>query len=244
MVKTYSTTTTKATMNMDSAFEERKLRKMYVRKHQMTLIKYARKVHGEYVVSTTEDCDAQYNRKCVHAVVHTLLKNGWDCLIIQTLIDLLPLHSWNLEEIAPLKYPQMVTLRFDSEKVKPGRCVLHADPKSYVCGGGRVPSLRHLAGRKWIDDQGFVLTENYLEIPGEFVDRNMQAIVQALTESGSRYRTHPGTFNYARFASKLPNGNFRFYRENEGASFAPKESFGICAKENNFSQCLMVDVCA
>jgi len=235
-------------MKMEKRIQRQKQRKMYVRKYQMTLIKYARRVHGEYIVNTTETktCNAQKNRKCVHAVVHTLLKNEWEVLAIQTLIDFLPLHSWKSDEIVPLKYPQMVTLRFDDEKVKLGEaCVLRADPKSWVSNRA-VPSWRQLTGRKWVDDHGFVLTERYLEVPRKFLDGDLEALVAALTEKkASTYRRPPkrGTFNYERYGCRMPNGNFRFYRENERALFAPKESFGICGEENHFSQCFLVDVC-
>jgi len=230
---------------MKSTIEERKLRKMYVRKHQMSLIKYARKVHGEYVVNTTEECDAQYNRKVVHAVVHTSLKTGWDVLSIESIIDFLPLHCWKSENVVPLKYPQMVTLTFDSEHVKSEKCVLRADQSCYVSSVNRVPNFRQLAGRKWTDDQGFVLTQSYLEIPKEFVGCDLQAIVDALTGCPSRARWNPGTYNHLRFATQLPNGNFRFFREKgQKASFGPKETFGVCEFDShNFSKCILVDVC-
>lgn len=228
---------------MDKSFEEKKLRKMYVRQNQLTLIKHARKIHGEYIVNTTEECDAQYNRKCVHAVINTLLRAEWEALVIQTLVEFMPLHWWDSENFFPLKYPQMVTLKFDTAKVTfSGQCVLRADPKSYV-SDKTVPQLRNLGGRKWIDEKGFVLTENYLEIPGKFIDDNLQGIVQALTKNQPR-TWKVGTFNYSQFAVQMPNGNFRFYRENQGEMFAPKENFGVCAKEQHFHRCLVVEVCA
>jgi len=224
-------------------FNERKLRKMYVRQNQLSLIKYARKAHGEYVVSTTENCDPQYNRKCIHALVHTTLKCGWDVDSIRLIIDFLPLHCWNTRMVPP-RYPQRVTLKFNSELVKSGECVLHADPKSYVSNRFSI-GKKHLAGRQWIDEHGFVLTSNFLEIPSEFVSSDLEAIVTALiTETGRAWSA--GTFNDARFRTTQPNGNLRFYRQREGETFIPKESFGFCQfqNESSFSQCILVDVCA
>jgi len=223
---------------MNLTMEEKKLRKMYVRQNQLALIKYARKVHGEYVVNTTDKCDAQYNRKCIHAVVHTSLKTGWDVHSTRHVIDFLPLHCWNSKTVPP-KYPQTVTLKFNSEKVKLAKCVLHADPKSYV--SGRERATKQLIGRQWINNQGFVLTRNYMDIPQKFVDDDLRKALEDQEEDGLVWAT--GTFNQLKFGAVLPNGNFRLHRWEKGQAFSVKESFGTFGTSSSFTPYMLIDIC-
>lgn len=232
---------------LNLTFEEKKLRKMYLRQNQLSLVKYARKVHGEYVVNTTEECDAQYNRKCIHSVVQTSLKVGWDVDSIKHVIDFLPFHCWNSAMVPP-KYPQTVTLKFDCDKMKTATCVLRADQKSYV--SAREQATKQLLGRQWIDKQGIVLTRDYLEIPQKLVVDDFRMLVEVLEtppEDGCSISSVSGTFNNLKFTTILPNGKFRFFREHgQQQTFAPKECFGSCSGTVGSSSCftpyMMVDV--